>query len=273
MLILLLFFPLCPFNSSFLFISEGREGWGGGKVQDLILSIYIDIRQKMKSFLVIVVFPRIDRTRQLALFFFHFLFWIGGGGIRGTNQEKGKDMTIKIIGSGRVQRFVCKLFSFFLIFGWGVRGQKGSCLYSRRSDWSKYYCCVDTWTHSYNKLGPRTRRDIECFGTCTFLFVKCFFGSNKISPLSLDKQASPHQNKGGQKGKEKGKEKNFPFPLLLIQISLPSVRHPFCLSVLFLSTPPTAPFSTYNPQYTYNPHTVTHTHAHAVSCPAEGNLR
>ncbi len=67
-----------PFYFFFYFISAGMEWRGGGKVQDLILSIYIhrhtELRQKMKSFpCYLVVFPRIDRTRQLALFFF-FIF-------------------------------------------------------------------------------------------------------------------------------------------------------------------------------------------------------
>lgn len=132
-------------------------------------------------------------------------------------------MTIKLIGSGR---------SFFLLSDFGC-----SCLYSRLSDWSKYYRCVDT----YNILGPRTRRDIECLGTCTFLFVKCFFfsfPSNKISPLTLDKQAPPfNRNKRRIEGQRKKKRKRFQFPLLT-QISLQSVRNPFCPSVFFQLTPP-----------------------------------
>lgn len=86
------------FLSSFL--SSRREGRGGGKIQDLILSIYRYIRQKMKTFLVMVVLPQIDRTRQLArnfLFFFLFFFSSsfpvlegGGEGDKGNESREGQ---------------------------------------------------------------------------------------------------------------------------------------------------------------------------------------
>lgn len=78
-----------PFYFFLYFISEGMEWRGGGKVQDLILSIYI---HRHTVFLVIWSFFR----ETFFFLYFHFLFW------KGTNQEKGKVMTINIIGIGRV---------------------------------------------------------------------------------------------------------------------------------------------------------------------------
>lgn len=171
-------------------------------------------------------------------------------------------MTIKLILIGSRRKslaLVCKLFFSFLILA-------ASCLYWRGSDWSNYYCCVDTWTHSYVHTNwARERRGISSVLVHVLSFsLNAFLGSNEISPLSLDKQASPTQSKGGQKGKEKEKEKETDFPFSpLIQIPLPSVRQsilPVCsFSIHF---PQQLPFST----YTHNTSTVhiqpTNSHAY-----------
>lgn len=150
----------------------------------------------MKTFLVIIfVLPRIDRTRSASTvffsFFFHFLF---GRGIRTTNQEKGKAMTIKVIliGSRRI-----KLFFFVLV----LAGTKGLFAYIRDALIGPNITVV-------SKHGPTTNWARERGGISTVLLHVLSFSSNAffhqtkslsllISKLSPPRPPSPPQYKRG----------------------------------------------------------------------------
>lgn len=87
-------FPLSFLVFFFFFLLffhlRGRER--GGKVQDLILSIYIDIRQRWRVSLVfyLLLLLSANRSNPSAGTFFHFIFLGGKTGLRRTNQEEGK---------------------------------------------------------------------------------------------------------------------------------------------------------------------------------------
>lgn len=97
-----------------------------------------------------------------------------------------------------------------------------------------------------------------------------FLGTNKISSLSLDKLPPP--KKKGIEGKRKKERKKFPissFDTDLFAIRLASILPRLVYS---FPLPQQLPFSTYT-QNTHRTRRQSHIHAHAVSCPAEGNPR
>lgn len=106
-----------------IFFLGGGAKEESGKVEDLILSIYIHLRQKMRFSLVFFVchfWKWTVENLSAALFSFRRRGRGEGGGsaLEGANQEEGKRKTIGL---------VCNLF-VFLPSRWGGKKKKGLLL-------------------------------------------------------------------------------------------------------------------------------------------------
>lgn len=158
---------------------------------------------------------------------------------------------------------VCNLFWFWL--GW--KGKKGSCLYSRRSDWSTSWDRVMLLSRHMDshieQIGPENAAGYGVLWYMYFPFRQMlFWDEQQVSSLLI---SPPPPQKGGQKGKEKeGKISHFLFWYRFL--CHPSGIH--LLVCFFLSTPQQLPFLTKSYIHTS---TQSRIHAHAISCPAEGN--